>query len=72
MQELNYESSDNKKTKEKLSLKTPTQKFYLSLFNDSASVSLEVFNQNEFKIGYRPHIGWGSVKEEIIHAFLED
>ena len=40
-------------------------------FNDYFNVSLEIFNTNEVKTGYKKHIGWGSVKENIINGFLQ-
>ena len=30
-----------------------------------------MFNQQNFKSGYKPFIGKGSVKESLIHGFLE-
>lgn len=46
-------------------------KLYLMLHKDKACAAIEIFNQNQIKQGYKPFGGVGSVKESIIHAFLE-
>lgn len=44
--------------------------FYLSLYKNKLCVSLGVFDIERFKTGNRPFVGWGSVKENIVAAFL--
>lgn len=44
---------------------------YFNLYKDKMCVSLEVFNTNILKTGYKKFIGWGSVKENIISAYLQ-
>ena len=44
---------------------------YFNLYNDKMCVSLEVFNTALVKTGYKKFIGWGSVKENIISAYLQ-
>lgn len=44
---------------------------YFNLYKDKMCVSLEVFNTQLFKTGYKKFLGWGSVKENIISAYLQ-
>jgi 23S rRNA G2445 N2-methylase RlmL len=44
--------------------------FYLNLFRNKLCLSLQVFNTDQLKTGLKPFVGWGSVQENVVAAFL--
>ena len=69
--ESNKEEENDQETTEIVYRNPNPTDIYLNLFKNKMCVSLEVFNSNRMKSGYKKFIGWGSVKESIISAFLQ-
>lgn len=54
-----------------MAVDTPNKKkIYVAVYKNNVCVSLELFSEKNYKTGYKPYIGKGSVKENIIHGFL--